>query len=332
MTIKDPLVLLLIPVFLFIIYFLDWKRKNQAGISFSSGKTAALLKESLKVKLSKRVIILRAAAVCLIIFALARPQSPIKETEVTQEGVDIVLAIDVSTSMLAEDFILNGQRQNRLDVVKEVVKEFISKRHSDRIGIVVFGSRPYTVSPLTLDYSWLLENLERVKIAMVEDGTAVGSGISAALNRLKGSKAKSKIIILLTDGINNAGKIPPLTAAAAARALKVKVYTIGAGSEGPVPYPFKDVFGNTVYKSVRIDLDEATLKKIAERTKAQYYRAVDTESLRHIYDEIDKLEKTEFKEKGYMRYKELFAYFLFPGIMLILLEVLLTNTIFRRIP
>jgi Ca-activated chloride channel family protein len=197
---------------------------------------------------------------------------------------------------------------------------------------VVFGSRAYTAAPLTLDYPWLLENLERVHIAMVEDGTAIGSGIMASLNRIKDTKAKSKIIILLTDGRNNAGRISPLMAAQAARALKVKIYTIGAGTKGLAPYPVKDGFGNTVYRPVKIDIDEDTLKKIAERTGGRYFRATDSKSLKEIYDEINKLEKTEIKEKGYRNIKELFYFFLIPGLIILLLEIFLSNTVFRTVP
>jgi Ca-activated chloride channel family protein len=185
---------------------------------------------------------------------------------------------------------------------------------------------------LTVDYSWLLTNLQRISSGMLEDGTAIGSGIAASLNRLKNSKAKSKIIILLTDGRNNMGKISPLTAAEAAKALKVKIYTIGAGSKGPVPYPVRDFFGNKVYQQIEADLDEDTLSKIASITQAKYYRATDTEALRNIYSEIDRLEKTPMQEKGFQEYKELFPLFLIPGLFLLFLEIILVNTAFRKIP
>jgi Ca-activated chloride channel family protein len=243
-----------------------------------------------------------------------------------------VLAVDTSTSMLAEDFELGGERENRLVVVKEVMKDFISNRHSDRIGIVAFASGAYTVSPLTLDYGWLIQNLDRVKIGMIEDGTAVGLGVSSALNRLKDTEAKGKVVIVLTDGRNNAGNISPLMAAEAAKALNIKVYTIGAGTKGLAPYPAKDFFGNTVYRQVKIEIDEETLKRIANATDARYFRATDTKSLRSIYDEIDKLETTPIEEKGYTEYKELFHLFLIPGLVLLMLEVILKNTVLRRIP
>ena len=331
MTFQNPWVFILLPVAAAVLLY-SRKGKRQPALRFSTSILLDGLKPTPKLKLRKGVIILRMLALILIIIALSRPQSMLQESRIETEGIDIVLAIDTSTSMRAEDFELGGKRDNRLEVVRDVVKDFISRRHSDRIGIVAFAANAYTVSPLTLDYGWLLQNLERVKIGMTEDGTAIGSGISSALNRLKDSEAKGKVVILLTDGRNNAGKISPLTAADAARALNIKVYTIGAGSKGLVPYPAKDYFGNTVYRQVQIDIDEETLKKIAEKTKALYYRATDTTSLRSIYEEIDKIEKTPIEEKGYTEYKELFPLFLIPALALLILEVILKNTLLRRIP
>jgi len=331
MTFQNPWVFILLPVAAAVLLY-SRKGKRQPALRFSTGSLLAGLKPTPKLKLRKGVIILRMLTLFLIIIALSRPQLMLQESRIETEGIDIVLAIDTSTSMRAEDFELGGKRDNRLEVVRDVVKDFISRRRSDRIGIVAFAANAYTVSPLTLDYGWLLQNLERVKIGMTEDGTAIGSGISSALNRLKDSEAKGKVVILLTDGRNNAGKISPLTAADAARALNIKVYTIGAGSKGLVPYPAKDYFGNTVYRKVQIDMDEETLKKIAEKTKALYYRATDTKSLRNIYEEIDKIEKTPIEEKGYTEYKELFPRFLIPALALLILEVILKNTLLRRIP
>ena len=215
MTFKDPLILLFIPIVAFLAYFLK-KRNSVSSISFSSGLILKEIKPTIKLTLLNNIIYLRALAVMLLIFALARPRLPLGETRIDTEGIDIVLALDCSGSMLAEDFKVNGKRKNRLEVVKQVVADFISKRSSDRIGMVAFAARAYTVCPLTTDYEWLLKNLERVEIGTIEDGTAIGSAISASLNRLKDTEAKSKIIILLTDGINNAGKISPETASEAA--------------------------------------------------------------------------------------------------------------------
>jgi len=331
MLFKNPLFFLLLPIVVLALLY-SRRRSEEASLRFSSQDFLNIFTSSLKVKLSQNIIFLRITSLILIALALSRPQSPIEESKIQTEGVDIILAIDSSTSMLAEDFKLGTKRVNRLSAVKNVVKDFISKRQSDRIGIISFAARAYTVSPLTLDYGWLLNNLERVEAGMIEDGTAIGSGISSALNRLKDTKAKTKIIILLTDGVNNAGKISPQTAAEAASVLGVKVYTIGAGTKGLAPYPFKDFFGNTVYKSVEIEIDEEILMEIASKTEAKYYRAVDTESLKKIYEEIDKLEKTAVEEKDYSEYKELFPIFLIPAVFLLFLEVILSNTILRRIP
>ena len=302
------------------------------SFQFSTVELLNGLRTTFKVRLLNGLFFLRIAVLFLIIIALGRPQLMLEETKQEAEGIDIVLAVDTSTSMLAEDFELKGNRANRLEVVKDVVKNFINNRSFDRIGVVAFASSAYTISPITLDYGWLMQNMDRVKIGMIEDGTAIGSGISSALNRLKDTEAKSKVVILLTDGRNNAGKLSPLTAAEAASALNIRIYTIGAGSKGMVPYPTKDMFGNTVYRRVKIEIDENTLKKIADKTDARYFRATDTESLRNIYEEIDELEKTIIEEKGYTEYIELFHLFLIPGLLLLLIEIVLKNTLLRRIP
>ena len=330
MEFKDPLALLFIPVFVALLFFT--RRKARAFIRFPTSELLSGIKGTFKLRLMKYLVFLRIAALVLLVLAFARPRLPLKETYVYTQGIDIVLALDTSTSMLAEDFKIGGKRLNRLAVVKEVVKNFIEKRPNDKIGMVVFAGRAYTISPLTLDHGWLLGNLERVKIGMLEDGTAIGSGIASSLNRLKDTKAKDKIVIVLTDGMNNAGKISPSIAADAARALGVKVYTIGAGTKGFAPYPVEDSFGRTMYRPVKIDMDEDTLKRIAQVTNGVYYRATDTESLKHIYNEIDKLETYPIEEKGYLEYKELFGFFLYTGILLLLLEIILSNTIFRRLP
>lgn len=331
MIFHSPLFLFLLPLAVLAIIYA--RRQNlSSGFKFSSEELVRDLKPTFKLLLSQKIIYLRLIAVALIILALARLQSPVVDSKITTEGVDIVLALDSSTSMLAEDFKINGKRESRVEVIKEVVRNFIHGMKNNRMAIVTFAARAYTVCPLTLDYNWLVTNLQRVRSGMLEDGTAVGSGIATSLNRLKNSKAKSKVIILLTDGRNNLGKISPLTAAEAAKALKVKIYTIGAGGKGPVPYPVRDFFGNKVYQQIEIDLDEETLTKIAAITGAKFYRATDTESLREIYGEIDKLEKTPMQEKGYLQYHELFPLFLIPGILLLILEVFLSNTVLRKVP
>jgi Ca-activated chloride channel family protein len=331
MTFKDPLIFLLFPALLLLLFYAR-KRQRHPGLRFSFGELVKGLGGTLRTRLSRNMVILRGIALALILLALARPQSSLEESVIEAEGIDIALVVDVSTSMLAEDFTLDGRRRNRLYAAKKVMEEFIEEREFDRIGLVAFASRAYTVCPLTLDYSWLIQNLERTGIGMLEDGTAIGSGISSALNRLKDTEAKGKVVILLTDGINNAGRISPLTAAEAAKALGIKIYTIGAGTRGLAPYPAKDMFGRTVYQRIKIPIDEETLKKVARATGGLYFRATDTESLREIYKEIDSLEKIPIEEKGYVEYRELFHLFLIPGLIIIFLEMLLSNTLLRRIP
>ncbi|MFH1244962.1 MAG: VWA domain-containing protein, partial [Candidatus Omnitrophota bacterium] len=324
-------VLLFLPVVILAAYFLR-KRENSSNIRFSAQELLQGFRPTFKLLCARNLIYLRAVVIGLFIVSLARPRLPLEGAPAHSEGIDIVLAVDCSGSMLAEDFKIGMRRQNRLEIVKQVVREFISGRTNDRIGLVAFSARAYTVCPLTLDHNWLVENLERVQIGMIEDGTAVGSAISSSLNRLKDVPAKSKVIILLTDGVNNAGKISPLTAADTARALGVKIYSIGAGTKGMVPYPVKDFFGRTVYQQVQINLDEDMLKQAARKTNGKYFRATDTESLRKIYQEIDALEKRPIEDKGYQEYKELFGLFLLPAIALLLLEVILSNTVLRKIP
>lgn len=302
MIFKDPWILLFFPLVIALAYLFKLKAKT-SSIRFSSAELLKGRRPTLKLLLAKNLIYLRAAALLLFFLALARPRIPLQETKIRTEGIDILLAIDASGSMLAEDFTIGTKRYNRLDIVKKVVEDFIRMRKSDRIGLVAFAGRAYTVCPLTLDYDWLIKNLERVEIGSIEDGTAIGSAISSSLNRLKDTVAKSKIVILLTDGVNNAGKISPLTAAEAAKALGIKVYTIGAGSKGPVPYPVRGPWGQIAYRKVEIKIDEAILRQIAEKTGSQYFRATDTESLKKIYKEIDALEKTTIEEMGFRIYQ-----------------------------
>ncbi|HVN85395.1 MAG TPA: VWA domain-containing protein [Candidatus Binatia bacterium] len=276
--------------------------------------------------------LLRAIALVLLVIALARPQLGTAATKVHREGVDIVLAVDLSGSMLAEDFTLGSSRANRVDVVKSVVKDFIAARPEDRIGLVLFAARPYTQCPLTLDHGWLLQNLERAKVGMIEDGTAIGSALATAVNRLRPSTAKTKFVVLLTDGQNNAGRITPQTAAEAAAALKIKVYTVGAGTRGVAPYPAQDLFGNKVYRPMEVDIDEDTLKKIATTTNGRYFRATDTKSLREIYEEIDRTEKTPFEAPQFLDFRELYAWLAWPALGLLLLEIGLSETVLRKLP
>lgn len=331
MSLKDTWILLLIPLFVFFCYRFR-RTQKLSSIRFSSYRLFKGIRHTPKAFLARNLIWIRIIAVILFVIALARPRIPLQETKRQAEGIDIVLTLDASGSMRAEDFVFNKKRYNRLDIVKKVVGEFIRKRTSDRIGVVAFAARAYTVCPLTLDYDWLAKNIARIELGTIEDGTAIGSAISSSLNRLKNTQAKSKIIILLTDGVNNAGKISPLTVASAAKVLGIKIYTIGAGTKESVPYPVQGFFGQKMYQNVKIPIDEDTLKKIAQTTGGMYFRATDTESLRDIYAEIDALEKTVVEETGFLQYQEMFPYFLLTGILLLLFEVVLSNTVLRSLP
>jgi Ca-activated chloride channel family protein len=247
--------------------------------------------------------------------------------------VDIVVAIDMSGSMQSEDFELNGEPANRLVMAKDVLKKFIEKRPSDRIGLVAFASQAYIAAPLTLDHDFLLQNLERLEIGTIDESqTAIGSALSTAINRLRDLKSKSKIVILMTDGQNNAGKIAPLTAAEAAQTLNVKVYTIGVGTRGMGRVPVYMGGRKVGYQPQPVDIDEDTLQKIADMTKGKYYRADNSEKFKSIYNEIDKLEKTEADVKKFAHHQELFAWLISPGLALLLLETILRHTILRRLP
>lgn len=275
---------------------------------------------------------LRAAALALLVVALARPQLGKAATQIFTEGIDIMLAVDVSGSMLAEDFQLESGRANRLDAVKAVVRDFLAHRAGDRVGLVLFAGRPYTQAPLTLDHGWLMQNLDRAHIGMIEDGTAVGSALATAIGRLKASDGKSRVVILLTDGQSNAGKVPPLTAAETAKTLGYRVYTIGAGTRGAAPYPQNDAFGRRVYVNMPVDIDEDTLRAVAETTGGRYFRATDTESLRQIYAEIDQLEKSPHEGQQFLDYHELYVWLALPALLLLAGEAILAHTWLRVLP
>ena len=273
--------------------------------------------------------------------ALARPQSGKTLTQVQASGIDIMILVDVSGSMLTQDYTIGGHRASRQETIKDVTKKFIEGRPNDRIGLIAFAGRPYLVSPLTLDHDWLFQNLDRVRIGLVEDGTAIGSAIASGLNRLKDRDSKSKVLILLTDGDNNAGKILPDTAAEAAKALGVHFYAIGAGTNGvaPVPVfdertgqPMVDENGQPVLRMERVEFNETGLKKVAEIADGKYYRAADTESLENIYADIDKLEKSTVQYKKYQQYHDLYPWFLAAGFALLGLELLLAQTVWRSLP
>ncbi len=313
--------------------WLRGKRGLRPAFLYSSVGLLKGIERTARSRAGAFMMALRWIALGLLIVALARPQKTESESSVKASGVDIVIAIDLSGSMESEDFILNKQRVNRLVMAKDVVRQFIQKRPNDRIGLVAFAGAAYIAAPLTLDHDFLISNLERLELHTIEDGTAIGSGLSASVNRLRDLKSKSKIVILMTDGQNNAGKIPPLTAAEAAKALSVKTYTIGVGIRGNAPFPRMNPFtGRKEYVATPVDIDENTLTAIAEKTGGRYYRADSTETLKRIYTEIDQLEKTEIEMKKYVRRTELFWIFASAGLALLLIEAVLANTVWRRLP
>jgi len=235
--------------------------------------------------------------------------------------------------MMAEDYTIGSSRVNRIDAVKRVTQQFIEARPNDRIGIIAFAGRPYLVSPLTLDHEWLIRNLDRVQLGLVEDGTAIGSALASAVSRLKDRDSKTKLIVLLTDGANNAGKVLPLTSAEAAKALGMKIYTVGAGSDGPVPVPVgKDMFGKTVYRKMVFDFDEKLLDQIAKIGDGKYFRAADTDTMDKTFREIDRMEKTKIEVEKSADYRDLFPLFLALGVILLGAEAVLSQTLWRRLP
>ena len=286
-----------------------------------------------RIRLSRLPLILRCLAAACIVLALARPVQGVGRARVFAEGIDIVLALDLSSSMDARD-MTGDLRVNRLDAVKEVVKQFIPARRNDRIGIVAFARYAYTMSPLTLDHDLLLEIVDRLKIVPrggEEDRTAIGSAIIAAVARLKDSEAKSKVVILLTDGVNNIGEIGPESAAEIAKSLKIKIYTIGAGTKGLAPSPVS-VMGRVVFERAPTDIDEETLRMIARTTGGQYHRAQDEEALRRIYDRINAMEKVQIEEDRFSEHRELFPFLLIPAFVLLFAEAAAGATVLRRLP
>ncbi len=270
--------------------------------------------------------VLRCVAVVCIIIALARPRTVEHHSSTTTEGIDIVLALDISGSMLARDF-----KPDRLEAAKKMAGEFISDRQGDRIGLVVFAGESFTQSPLTTDYSTLQTLLARLKSGIIEDGTAIGNGLATAINRLRESDAKSKVIILLTDGVNNRGQIAPLTAAAIAKEQGIRVYTIGVGTIGEAPYPAIDPFGRMTFVNQKVEIDEKTLRQMASQTDGQYFRATDNEALRSIYEKINQLEKSRVEITDYTTYTEEFMPWVIYAVVLLLVELLLRQLLFKRV-
>ncbi len=321
--------LLLLPL----LAWLKGRHGNRPAFVYSSVQLLRAILNVTRTRAGGFLAALRWIILALFVIALAQPRLTRSETKVSASGIDIAVAFDLSGSMLAEDFEVGRQRVNRVNMAKEVLKKFIEKRPSDRIGLVAFASQAYIAAPLTLDHDFLLQNLERLQIGTIDESrTAIGSALSTAINRLRDLKSKTKIVILMTDGQNNAGKVAPLTVAEAAQTLKIKVYTIGVGTHGVAPMPIY-VRGQKVgYQPQPVDIDEDTLQKIAQMTGGKYYRADNAQKFQAIYSEIDKLEKTEAEIKKFAHHDELFAWIISPGLMLLLVEILLRHTIFRRLP
>jgi len=305
------------------------RRGQAAAVQYSSVETVRRLGASRRTKAGAFLMALRLLALACVIVALARPQHVERSREIEASGVDLMLAVDISGSMEAEDLNTGREPLNRLEVVKHVMEDFIRDRPDDRIGIVAFGGKAYLLSPVTLDHDWLLKNFERLQISPQADGTAIGMGLAASVQRLRDEKAKSKVVVLLTDGINNTGEVSPLMAAEAAKTLGIKVYTIAAGSNGTVSV---STHGGLFRRQVPVEVDEETLKKIADMTGGKFYRATDAQSLMRIYNQIDQLEKTKAKVHKYQQFDELFYWALLPAFLLIGTEVGLANTRLRRLP
>jgi Ca-activated chloride channel homolog len=308
------------------------RRGPVAAIEYSDVSLAREVARTSRSRIGRFVWLLPILAGVLMIAGLARPQRAHSRTEVTANGIDIVLALDVSGSMQALDFQINHRRVNRIEVVKSVVSKFIDERPDDRIGLIAFAGAPYLVSPITLDHDWLQQNLERVSIGGADDGTAIGSAIAASVNRLRLTPAKSKVVILLTDGVNNTGKISPLAAAEAAKAMGVKIYTVGVGVRGDAPIPIRDAAGNFRIITAKVDVDERTLQAVAEETGGKFYRATDTDSLQKIYEQINQFEKTAQTVQKFERTEELYSWALIPSLGILCLSFLLQQTRLRRLP
>ena len=318
------LLALLIPM---IAYYVWRTMQGGAAIQISTIQGLKGAPRTVRYYLRHLPFVLRAAAFALLVVALARPQDVEQNVSTSTEGIDIMLSIDVSGSMLARDF-----KPDRITAAKEVAGSFISDRYGDRIGLVAFAGEAFTQSPLTTDQSTLQTLLARIRSGLIEDGTAIGNGLAPAINRLRESDAKSKVIILLTDGVNNRGEITPMTAAEIAHAQGIRVYTIGVGTEGTAPYPAIDMFGKLTFVNQKVEIDEKTLTAMAEMTGGKYFRATDKEKLQAIYDEINQLEKSKVEVTEHIAYHEQFLEWVLGALGLLLLEFLLSNLVLKRIP
>lgn len=322
----EYLYLLVILPLLVVWYWFRHKNSNPE-LRFSGIKTFENMPRSPKVWLVHSLFILRLLALGLLIVALARPQSVSSQQNIEIEGIDIVLALDVSGSMLARDF-----DPDRLEASKEVANDFIRRRPNDRVALVIFSGEAFTQVPLTTDHAMISTIFKEVKSGMIEDGTAIGDGLATAASRLQNSEAVSKVIILLTDGVNNSGSVDPRSAAEIAKMFGVRVYTIGVGSQGTAPYPVQDQFGRTRMQQMEVQIDEDLLKEIAATTGGQYFRAENNKKLEEIYNEIDKLEKSKIDVQEFRRKHEMFLPYALIAVSLLVLEILLRYLYFRRLP
>ena len=328
MHFASPYYLWLLTLLVPMIGYYVWRTlQGGAAIRISSVAGVVRAPKTVRYYLRHLPFALRAAAFALLVVALARPQDVEQNVRTNTEGIDIMLAIDVSGSMLARDF-----KPDRIMAAKEVAGSFIADRYGDRIGLVAFAGEAFTQSPLTTDQSTLQTLLARIRSGLIEDGTAIGNGLATAINRLRESEAKSKVIILLTDGVNNRGEIAPLTAAEIAKAQGIRVYTIGVGTEGMAPYPAIDMFGNITFVNQKVEIDEKTLTAISDMTGGKYFRATDKAKLKAIYDEINQLEKSKVEVTEHVSYHELYLAWVLAALGLLLAEFLLANLVLKRIP
>ena len=328
MHFASPYYLWLLTLLMPMIGYYVWRTlQGGAAIRISSVAGVVRAPKTVRYYLRHLPFALRAAAFALLVVALARLQDVEQNVRTNTEGIDIMLAIDVSGSMLARDF-----KPDRITAAKEVAGSFIADRYGDRIGLVAFAGEAFTQSPLTTDQSTLQTLLARIRSGLIEDGTAIGNGLATAINRLRESEAKSKVIILLTDGVNNRGEIAPLTAAEIAKAQGIRVYTIGVGTEGMAPYPAIDMFGNITFVNQKVEIDEKTLTAISDMTGGKYFRATDKAKLKAIYDEINQLEKSKVEVTEHVSYHELYLAWVLAALGLLLAEFLLANLVLKRIP
>jgi Ca-activated chloride channel family protein len=340
LTFARPWLLLLLLAIPLLAYFRG-RSGPTAALTFSSTRALRSLGKTSAARVGKFLRGLILLGLAFFAIAMARPQLGKTLTEVEASGIDIMLVLDVSQSMLTKDFSVGGEQSTRVEAIREVTRQFIEARPNDRIGIIAFAGHPYVISPMTLDHDWLLQNLERVRTGLGEDGTAIGSAIASAANRLNDKRSKSRVLVLLTDGENNAGKIPPTTAAEAVKALKIRFYAIGAGINGIAPAPvfnprtgkpYTDMFGNIMYQNQPVQFNEAGLKEVAKIADGQFFRATDTRSLEQIFRDIDKLEKTTVAVKKYQQYRDLFPACIMAGCGLLLAQILLSQTIWKKLP